>query len=574
MRLPRPAALAASVAAALLAGPLAPRPAAARVVRVVVDRREDVGAVAGAPAYERLTGRVFFAFDPRTPHDRRIVDLALAPRNARGEVEAWGEFSMLRPRDPARASGVTLLDVVNRGGVTTGVFHLDARRGAAPGDAAAYGDGLLLRRGLTVVALGWQWDILPDAPGLHFHPPVAGSAARPVAGLVRSDITVDAPTRTIPLGHRVGASQALGYPVADLGDTSATLTVRDGPLAPRRPVPRAAWRFAREDSAGAVVADPRHVHLAAGFEAGRIYEVVYRAQDPVVVGTGLAAVRDMMAWLKHDPASLAPTRWGVAYGVSQTGRFLRHFLYEGFNTDAQGRRAFDGVFAHTAGAGRGSFNHRFAQPSRDAQPYSTFSYPTDVFPSPAWRRRTPRPGAAARCARPRRSGTRPGCSTSTAPTSTGGAARRSRTPRPTGAATSASSPPSGATCSRRRSTRGRPRSRRPPPPASPTRRAPCPPTAATRWTSGSPCGRCSSPSWTGCGTGARRRRPRTRPWPPGCSCRPTRSRGRRSRGCGSRACPTSPGASTSARGGRRGWSSASRRRRARPTPCACRAPTR
>jgi hypothetical protein len=88
----------------------------------------------------------------------------------------------------------------------------------------------------------------------------------------------------------------------------------------------------------------------------------------------------MISWLKYDPTSIAPTKFGIAYGVSQTGRFLRHFLYEGFNTDERGRAAFDGIFAHTAGAGRGSFNHRFAQPSRDAQPYSTFFYPTDLFP--------------------------------------------------------------------------------------------------------------------------------------------------------------------------------------------------
>lgn len=372
----RPACRAALAAAALA---LAPRPAAARVVRVVVDRREDVAAGAAfgaAGAYERLTGRVFFAFDPRNPHDRQIVDLARAPRNARGEVEAWGEFTMLRPRDPARASGVTLVDVVNRGGATVGVFHLDARRDAAPNSSAFYGDALLLRRGLTVVALGWQWDILPNTPGLHFHPPVAAG----VTGLVRSDITVDAPTRTIPLGHRVVTAQALGYAVSDPRDPATVLTVRDGPLAARTVVPRALWRFAREDSTGGVVDDARSVYLAAGFQAGKIYEVVYRAKDPVVVGTGMAAVRDLIAWLKHDPATLAPTRWGVAYGVSQTGRFLRHFLYEGFNVDEAGRPAFDGIFAHTAGAGRGSFNHRFAQPSRDAQPYSTFLYPTDVFP--------------------------------------------------------------------------------------------------------------------------------------------------------------------------------------------------
>ncbi len=379
MRFLRPAA---AVAAAVLTT-LTARPAAARVVRVVVDHRDDVAAgasIGGAPAYERLTGRVFFAFDPRNPHDRQIVDLARAPRNARGEVEAWAEFAMLRPKDPARASGVTLVDVVNRGGVTVGVFHLGAQRGASPTDSAAYGDALLLRRGLTVVMLGWQWDILPNTPGLHFHPPVAGSAAHPITGLVRSDITVDAPTHTIPLGHRVATSEALGYPVSDPDDPATVLTVRDGPLAPRTTVPRGAWRFAREDSGGTVVDDARHVYLAAGFQPGHVYEVVYRAKDPVVVGTGMAAVRDMISWLKHDPATLAPTRWGVAYGVSQTGRFLRHFLYDGFNVDEAGRPAFDGIFAHTAGAGRGSFNHRFAQPSRDAQPYSTFFYPTDVFP--------------------------------------------------------------------------------------------------------------------------------------------------------------------------------------------------
>jgi hypothetical protein len=362
---------------ALLAG--IPGVALARVVRVVVDRRESIagGAAFGnVGAYERLVGRIFFAFDPSNPHDRQIVDLARAPRNAHGEVEAWAEFVLLRPVDRAHGSGVTLVDVVNRGGMTVGVFHLDAQRGAAPTSAEFYGDALLLRRGLAVMMVGWQWDILPNAAGLHFHPPVAGKS---ITGLVRSDITIDAPTHTIPLGHRVGASQALGYPVANPDDPANTLTVRDGPLAPRAVVPRAAWRFGR-DSAGQVVDDAYNVYMADGFTPGKIYEVIYRAENPVVVGTGLAAVRDVISWLKHDSTSLVPTRYGIAYGVSQTGRFLRHFLYQGFDVDEQGRIAYDGVFAHTAGAGRGSFNHRFAQPSRDAQPYSTFFYPTDLPP--------------------------------------------------------------------------------------------------------------------------------------------------------------------------------------------------
>ena len=120
--------------------------------------------------------------------------------------------------------------------------------------------------------------------------------------------------------------------------------------------------------------------IATSCQRGQRYEVIYHAENPVVVGTGLAAVRDAISWLKHDSTSLVPTRYGIAYGVSQTGRFLRHFPYLGFNVDERGRMAYDGVFAHTAGAGRGSFNHRFAQPSRDAQPYSTFFYPTDTPP--------------------------------------------------------------------------------------------------------------------------------------------------------------------------------------------------
>jgi hypothetical protein len=372
-----------TIAIALAASLATPSTALAHVVRVVIDKREPIaaGASFGAVgAYERLTGRVYFAFDPANPHDRQIVDLSRAPRNAEGEVEAWAEFVMLRPVDPSRGSGVTLLDVVNRGGMTVGVFHLGANRELSPDSAAFYGDALLLRRGMTVVMLGWQWDILPDAPGLHFHAPVASDGAHPITGLVRSDITVDAQTHSIPLGHLVGGSKALAYPVSDTADRENRLTVRDGPLAPRRVIARKLWRFAREDSSGAVVDDPRSVYMSAGFDAGKIYEVIYRAKDPVVVGTGLAAVRDMMSYLKYDSASIAPTRFGIAYGVSQTGRFLRHFLYQNFNVDERGRRAFDGIFAHTAGAGRGSFNHRFAQPSRDAQPYSTFFYPTDLFP--------------------------------------------------------------------------------------------------------------------------------------------------------------------------------------------------
>ena len=366
--------------------------ALARVVRVEILSRADVTGTFAGRTYERLTGRVYFAFDPRNPNNNQIVDLALAPRNANGEVEAVSEFVMLRPKDAASSANVAVIDIVNRGGMTTLVFSLARKSGASPLSSDYYGDALLMNRGVTIVALGWQWDVPPGENALHFTPPAVGSPARPVTGLVRSDITIDAPVNVIPLGHSL--ANAIAYPVADPADHVNVLTVRDSPTGRRATIPRSDWQFARLND-GKVVADPRWVYMPNGFTPGKIYEVVYRARDPVVVGTGLAAVRDMMSYLKYDSSAVTHVRYGIGYGVSQTGRFIRHFLYQNFNADEHGRPTFDGFFVHTAGAGRGSFNHRFAQPSRDAQPYSTFFYPTDVFPFTSVRTTDPANGRRA-----------------------------------------------------------------------------------------------------------------------------------------------------------------------------------
>jgi hypothetical protein len=156
--------------------------------------------------------------------------------------------------------------------------------------------------------------------------------------------------------------------------------VRSDRGAERHTIPREKWSFAQRDSTGALVPDSTHVYLESGFAPGKIYEMVYRSEDPRVVGLGLAAIRDVISYAKYNPDAVFPVDEGLAVGVSQTGRFLRHFLYQGFNTDERGRPAYDGVLAITAGAGRGSFNHRFAQPSRDAHRFSAFAYPTDIFP--------------------------------------------------------------------------------------------------------------------------------------------------------------------------------------------------
>jgi hypothetical protein len=150
-------------------------------------------------------------------------------------------------------------------------------------------------------------------------------------------------------------------------------------MAQRRTIPRTEWEFVAS-TAAKLEPGPRTIRLKGGFEPGRIYEIVYRAREPVVVGLGFAAVRDFASYVKQENNDLAPAKRVYAAGISQSGRFLRHFLLEGFNADESGKQALDGVFAHVAGAGIGSFNHRFAQPSRDAQPTNALFYPTDLFP--------------------------------------------------------------------------------------------------------------------------------------------------------------------------------------------------
>ncbi len=346
------------------------RPAAATVSRVTVQSRQDV--LGGRPfgtagGYEKLVGVVEFALDPANGVNARIVDLPHAPRDASGRVTASANFMVLRPKAMPRERAVALLEVSNRGGKAVLPYFARAAWSADPAADAEFGDALPLRLGLTLIWVGWQFDVPPRDGVLRLDVPVATDGGRRIEGLVRCDWTVEERVVTLPLGHR----DHRPYPIADVEHPDNVLTERDGRLAARRVVPRDQWRFADGET---------RIARAGGFEPGKIYELVYRARDPVVVGIGLAAVRDMMSYAKYDASSPFPVRWGVGLGISQTGRFLRHFIYQGFNTDEARRPVFDGLFVHTAGAGRGSFNHRFAQPSRDAHRFSAFFYPTDLYP--------------------------------------------------------------------------------------------------------------------------------------------------------------------------------------------------
>jgi hypothetical protein len=344
----------------------------ARVIRLRVERREVVlnGRPFGAAGpYEKLVGKVDFGFDPTLPQNAGIVDLTLAPRNARGEVEASADFYMLKPVDPRRGNGRLFYEVGNRGGKSMlGTFQ-KATGSPDPTTEAEFGDGALMRQGFTMLWMGWQWDA-PERPGvMRMEMPIATENGKRIVGLVRGNFILNERAATAPLADR----NHQAYVPIDPSSADSVMTVRDDPTAKGAVVPRSRWRFVDGDS----------VALDGGFEPGRIYDVVYRAADPRVLGCGLAGTRDLISFMKHDtsPENPAPgVRDAIGWGVSQSGRFLRHFLYQGFNEDEHGLRVFDGVFDQVGGAGRGSFNHRFGQASRDALQHFNILFPVDLFP--------------------------------------------------------------------------------------------------------------------------------------------------------------------------------------------------
>jgi len=327
----------------------------ASVVTVrVVDRTD-------APhAYERILARAYFAVDPNAPANKNIADLALAPKNEQGLVEFSADVSVLKPRDPKASNGTVLLDIPNRGGSTFRVFQAE--------------DSMLLEQGYTIVVVGWQFDVPKRDELLRLYPPVATNAGQPIRGLVRGQFVPSEPATTF----LVSDSNHIPYEAVDVAEAGARLLVRDKPDSAPRTIPRSDWRFS----------DSSHVEYTKGFEPGKIYEVIYTASNPPVIGLGPAAVRDFISFLKYGGGNATALfgdhrgyiKRSIAYGVSQSGRFLRTFLYDGFNGDEKGRKVFDGVWAHVAGGGRGSFNLRFGQPSRDGHPLLNMFYPTDLFP--------------------------------------------------------------------------------------------------------------------------------------------------------------------------------------------------
>jgi hypothetical protein len=369
-------AIATAVAVYLLAFPTV-----AEVVRIDVDTRSAVadGKSYGlAGPYERVAGRIYYAVDPKNPANRVIRDIDFAPTNDAGLIEFSSDFYLLKPVDAQAGNKTVFVDVMNRGGKRAlGYFNL-APPSLTPVTEADLGDGFLMREGFSVLYVGWQFDAPRRENFMRVYPPVATDNGETLEGLVRSDFVVTVRSYDYSLGDR----GHIPYAVVDPDDRRNQLTVRDSAASERELIPRGQWQFGRVED-GRMVADPTRVYLSTGFEPNKIYEVVFVASNPPIAGLGLAAMRDTVSHLKYNAVEefnypAGAIQRAITFGNSQAGRLLRHFLYDGFNIDEQQRMAFDGLIPHLASNATGSFNHRFAQPSRAVD--RSYLYPGDQFP--------------------------------------------------------------------------------------------------------------------------------------------------------------------------------------------------
>lgn len=375
--------------------------AAARIVRIEITREEPAfgGRSFGSVGpYVRLTGKAYGEVDPDLPQNAIIQDIALGPKNARGRVEYVTDIDILRPADPAKGNGMLLVEVHNRGrkllfgNVMAGLKGNQTERN----NLTDAGDGFLLNAGYTIVWYGWQPDVLAGDGRLTMQAPAARERnGAPVTGLVRAELTTPAPVRTLNLSAGwFTTNVTASYPTVSTDNRKPLadgflprMTVRAKESEPRVPVAQTDWSFGSCDEAGAVVPNETQVCMAGGFQPGRLYELIYRAKDPTIMGLGFAATRDLAAFLKHERRDTTGKpnpvfrsgQQAILIGTSQSGRFIRTFIHLGFNRDETGRIAYEGAYPHIGG-GLHAMNIRFAQPGRAWGDQVDHLYPAYDFP--------------------------------------------------------------------------------------------------------------------------------------------------------------------------------------------------
>jgi alpha/beta hydrolase family protein len=345
-------------------------PAEARITALTVDKVEpfaDGAAFGAVGAYERVIGTAKGELDPADPRNRGIVNLDKAPRNARGMVEYDTDVFILRPADGARGNHKLFYEVNNRGRKFLTHWLMDAPAANAndPRTTEDAGNALLFRLGFTMVWSGWD----PDAPrannGMAMHVPVAQQNGRAIIRTIRDELVSG--TRAPEV-----AAFKLSYAAASLDTAKARLTLRAKEAEPERLVPAEGWAFV----------DERTIKLLPDGTKpppGALYELTYDA-------IGFAATRDLVSYLRYTerdrrtPFAVGGIKEALAFGISQSGRYLRDFIAQGFNQDEAQNRVFDGVLTHISGVGRVFLNVEFGQPFRTNTQHEDHLMPENEFP--------------------------------------------------------------------------------------------------------------------------------------------------------------------------------------------------
>jgi Alpha/beta hydrolase domain len=358
------------------------------LINLKIDRMEpfaDGQEFGTAGSYLRITGTAYGELDPDHPLNAVIVNLDKAPRNGRGLVEYEAEFDILRPADVARGNRKILYEVVNRGRKNLlPVFHLAPETSPTsyndPATATDAGTGFTFRAGYTLVWSGWD----PDAPranhGLAMRVPVATHHGTTIVKTIRDEFVFGTRVPTTRL------TAPLSYEAATLDQGQARLTVRTREGDPRTEIPPNQWAYANARSI-------KLLPEGTAFQPGLIYDFWYPAKDPKVLGIGFAATRDLISFLRYEARDRAGNanpvalnggdpgfRAVLAFGQSQSGRYLRDHVALGFNQDEAGRKVIDGYLSHVAGIGKVFANYEFGQPYRTRTQHEDHWFPENHFP--------------------------------------------------------------------------------------------------------------------------------------------------------------------------------------------------
>ena len=378
---------------------LAAAPALARITRIDLQRIESPtfgGASFGTVGqYEKLAGRAYGELDPKDPANRDVVYIDKAPVNATGHVEYSFDVYILKPVDMRRGNRTVLYDVVNRGDQRAfAVYHVGANTGNNPSTEKDAGDGFLLKQGYTIVASGWQGDVVAGNNRVTGQYPVAKERdGRSITKLITAELAMLKPAYTLGLAFD-GERQIAAYPaVAEKMSEARMYRRAGGPLAERETVPRSEWSFARCPDGKNPVPSDVDVCYPAGFSPDYLYEVVYLAQDPVVMGIGFASTRDLISFLRRERSEANPAHarggaadgkdpllYAIGFGRSQSGRYIKDLVREGFNLDERRQVVFDGILPLVSGSRLTNTNKEFATPNKIPSTVNSHFYGGDEFP--------------------------------------------------------------------------------------------------------------------------------------------------------------------------------------------------